>query len=287
MDDSHRSVERDWTASRRTLATSNAVYEPDLDHRILRQIFTSNDERILAVRDLQEIEAGWTHTLVITEHSLILLDPKGTLVWRRPFEPIRNFEDQLKFSMLEPAGRYAVWVSEKVRTNAPAHADPPILVTWFGNGQGEPQTVELPPLVQPDEWPHLNQKLLAASLPPVFIAGMPLLQGRPWLFAIDRELLRISLFAAVACLPVMVWLGQRYRFSLGAKAAWSGFILLTGIPGLLAFLSVQEWPARESCPHCRKLRLVDRERCEHCGAEFSPPEKLGTEIFESVKSAQF
>ena len=36
---------------------------------------------------------------------------------------------------------------------------------------------------------------------------------------------------------------------------------------------------RESCPCCKKLRVVDREKCPHCGADFAPPEKNGTEIF--------
>ena len=51
------------------------------------------------------------------------------------------------------------------------------------------------------------------------------------------------------------------------------------MPGLLAFLSVQELPAREACPNCKKLRVVDRAQCEHCGAGFAPPEKTGTEVF--------
>ena len=64
------------------------------------------------------------------------------------------------------------------------------------------------------------------------------------------------------------------------------YFRLLMVPGLLAFLSVQEWPARESCPQCRKPRLVDREHCEHCGAEIPPPEKTGTEIFEPAGTAQ-
>jgi ribosomal protein L37AE/L43A len=51
-------------------------------------------------------------------------------------------------------------------------------------------------------------------------------------------------------------------------------------------LSVQEWPALESCPNCKKLRVVDREHCEHCGADFAPPEKNGTEVFESLTTVK-
>ena len=72
------------------------------------------------------------------------------------------------------------------------------------------------------------------------------------------------------------WLGKE---AAGVAGGWAVFHLLCGVPGLLAFLSVQEWPAREPCPNCQRPRLVDRPQCEHCGAEFAPPEKTGTEVF--------
>jgi hypothetical protein len=85
-------------------------------------------------------------------------------------------------------------------------------------------------------------------------------------------------------LPVGLWLGWRYRFSFAAQAGWAVFLLLFGLPGLLAFLSVQEWPAREACPNCKKPRVVDRAQCEHCEANFAPPEKTGTEVFEPLQT---
>jgi len=57
------------------------------------------------------------------------------------------------------------------------------------------------------------------------------------------------------------------------------------VPGLLAFLSVQEWPAREACPNCKRLRLVDRQHCERCGADWAPPEKTGTEVFAPLQAS--
>jgi predicted amidophosphoribosyltransferase len=62
------------------------------------------------------------------------------------------------------------------------------------------------------------------------------------------------------------------------------FILVAGLPGLMAFGCVQEWPARVTCPHCQKRRVVDHETCEHCGAPFPPAEKNGTEIFEALSN---
>ena len=94
-----------------------------------------------------------------------------------------------------------------------------------------------------------------------------------------RMLLLSGAVALLVCLPIGWWLGRRYRFSLAAQVGWAMFHLICGVPGLLAFLSVQEWPAREACPNCKKLRVVDRAQCEHCGAPFAPPEKTGTEVF--------
>jgi hypothetical protein len=84
---------------------------------------------------------------------------------------------------------------------------------------------------------------------------------------------------AVLCAMIGWGLGRRHDFPARAQAGWVVFHLFFGLPGLLAFLSVQEWPARETCPNCKKLRVVDREKCPHCGAAFAPPEKNGTEIF--------
>jgi hypothetical protein len=92
----------------------------------------------------------------------------------------------------------------------------------------------------------------------------------------------LSLVPAAICVAVGWWLGRRCGFSFRARMGWGVFHLLFGLPGLLTFLSMQEWPARERCPGCKRLRPVDREHCEHCGAPFAPPAKTGTEIFEPL-----
>ena len=77
------------------------------------------------------------------------------------------------------------------------------------------------------------------------------------------------------------WLiGRRYGLPLRSQLAWALFHLVAGFPGFLAFLSVREWPARELCPNCGRVRTVDRAHCQHCGSGFAPPERKGSEIFE-------
>jgi hypothetical protein len=111
-----------------------------------------------------------------------------------------------------------------------------------------------------------------------FMKGAGLGRVPQWLLVLNGAV------AAFVCLPIGWWLGRRYHLSPAAQAGWAVFQLLFGVPGLLAFLSVQEWPVRESCPNCKKLRVVDRGRCEHCGALFAPPEKTGTEVFAPLKA---
>jgi len=87
---------------------------------------------------------------------------------------------------------------------------------------------------------------------------------------------------AILCVLVGWSLGRRNNFTLKRQAGWAIFHLLCGIPGLLAFLAVQEWSPKEICSSCKKLRVVRRENCEHCGSKFAPPSRIGTEIFEPL-----
>jgi hypothetical protein len=50
-------------------------------------------------------------------------------------------------------------------------------------------------------------------------------------------------------------------------------------------IALLEWPALIACPKCRKLRVVTREHCEHCGAAHALPEPDGTEILEPTAMA--
>jgi hypothetical protein len=83
--------------------------------------------------------------------------------------------------------------------------------------------------------------------------------------------------SALGCL----FLARRAAFSRFRCAGWATVGLLFGWVGLVLMLAVQDWPARVVCPKCRKLRVVTRDTCEHCGAVHAEPEPDSTEIFES------
>ena len=88
----------------------------------------------------------------------------------------------------------------------------------------------------------------------------------------------MSLVIALAGL----WITRRGQFPATAQIAWFLCIVLFGLPGILAFVALQEFPPREACPGCKRMRSVDREICAHCNAPFEAPAKTGTEIFASL-----
>jgi len=75
---------------------------------------------------------------------------------------------------------------------------------------------------------------------------------------------------------------RKYPFSRGEKITWRLLMFLIGPGALLALYALYDWPAKEPCPACGKMRVVNRERCEFCGAPFPPPAPTGKEIFETA-----
>jgi hypothetical protein len=95
----------------------------------------------------------------------------------------------------------------------------------------------------------------------------------------------LMLLSAAASALVCFLLARRYAFSRSRRIGWALCGFLFGWTGLALMLALQDWPARVSCPSCRRPRRVDRERCEHCGAAHAVPTVDGTEIFEEAASA--
>ena len=97
--------------------------------------------------------------------------------------------------------------------------------------------------------------------------------------------LALMLFSASASALGCFVLARSYAYSRASCLGWALGGLCFGWVGLLLMLAVQEWPARLVCPKCRKLRVVSRDQCEHCGAAHAAPAPDGTEIFEPTIAA--
>ena len=69
------------------------------------------------------------------------------------------------------------------------------------------------------------------------------------------------------------------RYCQSASGLWFVFVLLLGLPGLVAYLFHRRWPVLEKCPNCGQVVPRDRQACAQCGAAFPPPEPKGCEVF--------
>jgi len=271
-----------------TLMTDTVVYKLNLENRTASIFFAAtNNNRIGGALDVSSKGYDWNNTIVVTREFVQLMTPDGKLVWQMPYVPAYPAYNGVTVSFLEATNRFALWLNANDQTNKMMGWTLPSRVVWLASGQGVLESTNLPSLSGYRGWtPPLTERLLRSVVPPafysapVFLHGMDVFRDFPW-----KDLL-ISVVAAVVCAVVGWLLCQRYHFSAGARLKWAGFHLLFGLPGLLGFLCVQEWPAREACPNCKKLRVVDREKCEHCGANFAPPETNGTEVFEPLTAVK-
>ena len=95
---------------------------------------------------------------------------------------------------------------------------------------------------------------------------------------------RWYLFVALALVSAIATfaLTRRASFSNERVGFWTTMGFVFGPVGLFTLICLEDWPARERCDACGGSRIVTRETCEHCGAEWPAPQPDGTEIFEAA-----
>jgi hypothetical protein len=262
----------------RTLATASALYQIDLRSRSTKRIFTApENDRIGGTKDVSE-----NATVVVSQQSIQLLTADGKCLWQVPHDPDYRRPLSIRVFLLDATNQYALWIHSPRLQSQRLKGKIRSQMVWVSTDQGVLRRTELPTDDPPNPADALWDKLFSFLLPPEFPFMKPLLFRLALLgVPIQWNLVRIGLAAAALCAAAGWLIGGRYHFSVRTKLAWAVFHLCAGVPGLLAFLSIYEWPARETCPNCNRLRIVDREQCEHCAADFAPPEKDGTEIFEA------
>ena len=271
----------------RTLSTATTLYRVNLEARTTKPLFTTtNDDPILAATEIVLDSHDWEHTAVVTKRFIHLLTAEGKPVWKAPYEPNGPAYTRAEIFFLERPGQFALWIGPSYRAQQETIGSLTNHVMWLASDQGVVRSAELPASPPYRAVDEPEAAAVCAVAPPALLMMLPHLPFGGWLAELARGQSRISWAVAIlVCVPIGLWLGRRYRFSFAAQAGWAVFHLLFGVPGLLAFLSVQEWPAREACPNCKRLRVVDRAQCEHCGADFAPPEKTGTEIFAPLEAS--
>jgi hypothetical protein len=262
--------------TRQALATSHDVYEINLEEATARRIFSADDDKIGGARSI-----GDGTTIVVTRCFIKLIDPAGELRWQVPHIAAgRPF--WVKVSRLGAENGFAVWRGSYYpgnRRNVVSlrqYAE----VSIVSNDGSVVKNVKL------ESTGTKNRRAWQAwNYTSIFMPPLPVLYKLLGWESVPWKLIRISFAAAVVCALIGLQLGRRYHFQLKEQVGWLVFHLVVGFPGLIAFLCVQEWPAREHCPNCRRMRVVNRVRCEYCEADFAAPARSGTEIFEPLEIA--
>ncbi len=258
------------------LVSARTAYLVDLENRKLKPLLTvTNGDAIHGFSEVRSPLAPATNdsVLILTRTSIRLLDLEGGTKLNLPYVPSHPEYPTVSVFWLVPTNTFAVRFDPDYLLNKESGGKLLSRVEWVNADESIRNTMDLPKLSEPAQL-RLAERFVIPLMPPAFPLWSWDEPYRTW------NLLRI--IPAILCVWVGWWLGRRNNLTLKAQTGWGIFHLLFGLPGLLAFLAVQEWPAKESCPGCKKTRVVDRERCEHCGANFAPPEKTGTEIFEPL-----
>jgi hypothetical protein len=115
------------------------------------------------------------------------------------------------------------------------------------------------------------------ALPPSLIAGTILFDdsGRSELLIPVRWL--VCAHAALAMMLVQ-WLSVSLGLSRKQRLTWTVAAALAGLTVGVAMLAIYPRLVREKCAGCEAARRVDKDRCEHCGADWDPPQAEGIEI---------
>jgi hypothetical protein len=261
------------------IATPRHVWRVDLKERKAQVLFTAADDDVIGGAK----SIGDEGFLVVTRHLIEMLDMSGKPIWRTTYKSWYPHAMWVRVSRLAGGQKYAVWTGPYWPGNRQNSVEwrTYLRVLLVSSQSGLISETTLRYSAAKPRFANLNLLLSAVLVPPLplsyFLMGWKMDMLDTVLF-----LAKTSFCVAALCALAGWWLGRRYHFSKGTQIKWAIFHLLAGLPGFIAFLSVQEWPARETCPHCKKLRVVDRSRCEHCGESFAPAQKDGTEIFEGL-----
>jgi hypothetical protein len=257
----------------RLLTSGQTLYRVDGADRTVKTLLAAANEGGLG----GYAESADQQVLVVTRKFVRLMNLQGGVEFQTSYDAVLPDYPQITLSRLDAANEFALLFNPGYGLSPKL----PVEVEWVQDGQILRQQ-KLPPLPVPGVDPY-NRRVEECCL---LVIPTSLRVGVEEFFHVYyKQAYHFDRWDACSLIPVgfsllIGWgLGRRLRLTFREQAAWAAFNLIFGVGGVLAFLSVQEWPTRERCPQCQKLRRVDREHCEHCGGGFAPPARNGTEIF--------
>jgi hypothetical protein len=298
------------------LSFPGGVYDVDFSRRMVRTLFTAPEgETVLWAGRWRDRREDTSLAVVHTDRSVHVLTAAGVPVVSVPkaFDPATARLRSV--GRLEASERYVFWYAPPNFQGPDGYGTTPSHVLEYDAGGRELARRVLPP--PPDVEPSSAEALFGLATPPTeaatLVGGSRYLRwearseggtDQPLLLELFEDWIgnfiplavwrtdtgsglfvgysALSLLSSAVCALACFLLARRYAFSRARRVGWALCGLLFGWIGLALMLALQEWPARVRCPSCGRPRLVNRERCEHCGAPHAPPAPDGTEIFEGT-----
>jgi len=275
----------------------DAVYRLDLGQRHIERIFVpAAGEAVLGAQGANSYEvsgyvsgarAGFDS--IVTTQRVVLQSHDGTIEMSAPFEPRAVRYDRVAVYRALNAAEMPtfIWYSRN-RMDRPEPASE--FVTKFDAANAVVARYELPPLEMSASMPWS-----AAPVFLVFPVTVRAALARPWRgqnqkidlssgMSQDQRAVTwlLSGLVSLASAAAIFARCRRYAFASGRKWTWTAIGFILGPFGFLLMRVLLEWPLREKCPACGRMRVVSHEHCEHCSKPFAPPQADGTEVFEAL-----
>jgi hypothetical protein len=296
------------------LSVPDGVYALDFARHTIRTLFTPpQGQTVLAAVRWKDDREKWSRAVVLTDQSVHVLDEAGAPLLSAPLAYDRQDYGRVRVAQLEAPRRFAVWYEPSWYLWPEAGKTMPSYLVEYDAAGREVARRTVPPRPLNAAAPGLA--LFGLATPPAeaaVVAGATResvaaarqtqgLEVQPVAFfvAVPTQLFipgagpdvaasggavvaywALILLSALGCAAVCFLLARRHSFSRAGRLGWGLCGLVFGPAGLFLMLAVQQWPARVTCPACRRPRVVTRDTCEHCGASQALPTPDGTEIFE-------
>ncbi len=192
-----------------------------------------------------------------------------------------------------PKGGYAIWLRPSYSARSPSKKPEHVIV--LSETGAVLKRYDVPPTVWPSSAPTWTEATFWALITPiagllafVLIGAMigdpvvfPGMSDHPGVWAYAAFILIVG-----AVLWALLAFGITRRYLITRRQTWgwavAGFVL--GPVGVITLLILRDWPARVTCASCGRMRVVDQDRCGHCGAAFPPSAPTGRELFDGHMS---
>jgi hypothetical protein len=293
-----------YSANIDPLHFKGGVYAPDYAKRTLRKLYVPpTGQSVDAFSEtLRSGDVKTQYLIVRTGSQLHILDKDGKELLQLALHMDPSVHGGVEVYAIPDVHQFYIEYSAK-KEPYNANSDKPNLVERYSETGNLLGTLSLPPIPNSNspratilpEWceplgalgvPTMTVPValvMAALQDPVFLESELRRMENDWRYILGGVCMLIG---GLLCAGFAAGTCTRYAFPRSATMGWALFAFLFGVPGVLAFLALHDWPARVACPACTKKRVVTRDTCEHCAAPFPAAARNGTEIVELDAEAE-